>query len=41
MLPAELIQRWRRQARAILDDINSTESQRRLAWLFLKQHGVK
>lgn len=39
-LPFELVARWRKQARAILNDNRAGPHSKRLAWRFLKQHGV-
>ena len=36
-----ILTRWYRQARAVLTDPDSTESQRRLAWRFLKTWGAR
>ena len=34
------LNRWRAEARAVVTDPASTESQRRLAWRFLRQWGA-
>jgi hypothetical protein len=40
-MSADLIKAWRSQAVAIITDPASTESQRALAWRFLKTWGAK
>ncbi len=40
MIPRKLINRWRKQAMAILNDTRAGTHSKRLAWRFLKQHGV-
>ena len=40
MIPRKLINRWRKQAKAILNDTHADVHIKRLAWRFLKQHGV-
>lgn len=37
----QAVNTWRKQALAVVNDPVSTESQRRLAWRFLKTWGVK
>lgn len=39
-LPFELVNRWRKQAMAILNDNRAGTHSKRLAIRFLKQHGV-
>tara|TARA_Y100000782_G_C10097315_1_gene228854 strand:- start:651 stop:773 length:123 start_codon:yes stop_codon:yes gene_type:complete len=40
-MPAAYIDRIRREAFDILDDLTAPISRRQMAWRFLKQHGVK